>query len=265
MKKYIIAAALALASPAGAATFNIEVNGTITSQGTEQGPNNTGADQNLAVGSPITLTASFDASLLVPWGNFGYSVVGLDGFPTTGGSFFRIDAPGLTWQASDNIQNDATAMFKYDDAPTMAFQEYLPAIIIQGDKVVGLVGILSPNNSSAPALSLGSAVQPAWQEFGMVNGERVEKDNFKTATLSDIFSIYAASGVYGNSYGTQGFTGTWDFADSSVIDPPSPAELLIASAVPEPATWALFLLGFGGIGWMLRRTPGAGHAEANQA
>jgi hypothetical protein len=47
--------------------------------------------------------------------------------------------------------------------------------------------------------------------------------------------------VHGTSNGNGVYGGTYSFAPSS--------------AVPEPATWAMMLIGFGGIGYSMRRRP----------
>jgi hypothetical protein len=57
------------------------------------------------------------------------------------------------------------------------------------------------------------------------------------------FSIDAGEGNYGNDYSSPGFIGTWDFADSIVT----------IDGIPEPATWALSIFGFGLVGLALRR------------
>jgi hypothetical protein len=45
----------------------------------------------------------------------------------------------------------------------------------------------------------------------------------------------------------QEFVGTRTIVSGSVVNPNAP------DALPEPATWAMMLLGFGGIGFQLRR------------
>lgn len=252
MKKHLLAAAIALmsASPASAAFYQITVNGTLVAQGDQSG----GTDVNLVIGSNFTLTAQFDGSLLVPWGNTGYSVAGLYGLPTSGDSFFRIDAPGLTWQTSDS--ENLLPFFYYesnlsDQDHHIQTHEMQPAIIIAGDKVVGIMGYLLPGDG--PALNLGSGNIHGWYDEETINGQFMAKSSYSAPYLSDQFTVASAGGAYGNHYVTQGFTGTWDFADSSVVDPPSPSDLLAAAAaVPEPATWAMFLMGFGVMGWSLR-------------
>lgn len=237
---------LLLTTPVSAATFNISVNGTITNQN-----NQTITDANLSVGSSLVLTASFDESLLIPWGDTGYSVAGLYGLPTSGNAFFRIDAPGLTWQTSDN--DNPLPFFYYEsnlsDQGPIQVHSLQPAIIISGDKVVGIMGYLLPSNG--PALSLGSGNINGWYDEEAINGQLIAKSSYSIPLLSDQFSLDSPYGAYGNQYSTPGFSGTWDFANSSVVDPPSPGDIDISS-VPEPSTWAMFILGFGLVGWRKR-------------
>lgn len=246
MWKSVLAVPLfaALATPAVAAQLMVSVTGTLTAQLNEHSGSNTGVDPSLGLGSQLVLTASFDSSLLIPWGSTGYSVAGFGDFATTGSSFWRIDGPNMTWQASDDESDGFVKVYtQYDnDVPTI--REYGPAIIIQGDKVVGLVSpsCLSPAGSSArPELCLGSSVgsQTDYQVDGV--------DHFMnpfSVRLSDQLVINAINGRWGDFYNTPGFTGTWDFANSSVVDPPT-ADVF---AVPEPAVWiemlaGMFLLG----------------------
>jgi len=63
---------------------------------------------------------------------------------------------------------------------------------------------------------------------------------FPPAQLGDVFQIVPGEGLYGNVYNSPGFIGVWDFADARV------------SAIPEPATWAMMLAGFGGLGAAVR-------------
>lgn len=251
-----LATSILTALPAAAATYNIEVSGVLTSANS-----NTGTDPNLSVGSIITLTTSFDSSLLVPWGDSGYSVVGLYSLPANGNSFFRIDGPGVTWKATDSL-GEGVKFFSYDSALSgVMFNMALPALIIQGDKVAGIVGNLLPSESSAaPGLQLGSWINTGWYQDAYLNGVDVARSSYGDFGLSDQFTIYAGDNLYSNTYATQGFTGTWDFANSSVVDPPSPGDAQIASAVPEPATWALLLAGLFGTGAMLRRGKRLAHA-----
>lgn len=203
----LLLAFLLFASPAIAATYIVSVPGVLTNQFGQ------GTDANLAVGSDFMLTAQFDSSLLVPWQNTGYLAAGLYGLPTTGDSFFRIDAPGMTWQASDSQQDGARYIGNRG----------LPGIFFTPDmtQVVGIMGWLSPSGSSArPEIDLGNVNTP-W------------------------FNIRNAI-AWNDHYNTPGFSGTWDFANASIVDPPS--------AVPEPKTWALFLVGFGAIGFAMRGT-----------
>ena len=218
----MLAGLVLLATPAAASQILVTVNGTLTSSRGEGNPLdslNNGIDPNLAVGDVFTLTASFDSSLLLDAGG-GTQKIGMYSAPISGdmpmppgflngmsGTFFRIDAPGMTWQSTDDL---------HDGFPPFSItpREASPIIYIQGDKVIGLTLDLWPTHFAGRPLLEGGGSQ---------------------------FSIDAPHGAYFNIYNTPGFNGVWDLANSSV------------AVVPEPATWSLFLLGFGGIGWRVRR------------
>ena len=103
-----------------------------------------------------------------------------------------------------------------------------------GPEVETLVVELSPE---------ARAVRVVSREVTGVSGEMVptSTDTIPVFRLSD-FRIEPGEGLYGNTYGTQGFKGTWDYAGSSAI----------LSGVPEPATWAIMIVGFGMTGATIR-------------
>jgi len=74
-----------------------------------------------------------------------------------------------------------------------------------------------------------------------------------TSTLSStdwLFTITGGTGRFGGASGIFEGTGT---ADTTTR--PTHVVINFGPPVPEPATWALMLLGFGGIGFVLRRRP----------
>jgi hypothetical protein len=91
----------------------------------------------------------------------------------------------------------------------------LPSITFAGGKVVGVGGEMLPaGNSDRPLLAMTGAT----------------------------FHIEPGEGLYGNIYDSQGFAGVWDLENSSAI----------LTGIPEPATWAMMISGFGLIGGILR-------------
>jgi len=168
---------------------------------------NTGVDQKLAIGNIVTLTARFSADRVFDQG--GSFVAGLYGLPTGGEEFWRLDVGGLTWNSIHEM---------YDGFPIYVDDENYyadPSIRFAGGKVTGVSG----------------EMVPTWT------------DTVPVFRLSD-FRIEPGEGLYGNTYGTQGFKGAWDYAGSSAV----------LSGVPEPATWAIMIIGFGMTGTAIRAT-----------
>ena len=90
-----------------------------------------------------------------------------------------------------------------------------PSITFTGGKVTGVSGDMVPTETDAvPVFFLGG------------------------------FRIEPGEGLYGNTYNSQGFGGVWDYANSTVT----------LSAVPEPAAWAMMIVGFGMTGAAIRAT-----------
>jgi hypothetical protein len=238
-----------LASPASAALHQVTLTGTLVSQ---MAP---GSDPNLSVGSLFTLNATIDMSRAVQWGGYGFSVAPPESFSITSGN--------LTWIASDDVL-DGFPLYNYDyfvyqpDGTLVTDHREIgrPMIAFLNGKVVGLSGDLLPaGNSDRPELLLGSEFYGEELVFNVGPGEPVQYQASFGATVGSTFQVLAPNGLYDNEYETPGFAGTWDFAGSSVQ----------AAAIPEPASWALMILGMGAVGTLLRRRGAAALTMAAMA
>jgi hypothetical protein len=211
----LAAAAFLWSGSAEAARFyDVTLTGELVSE-LGYGPSdlNTGVDPNLATGNIVTLTARFNADRAFAQG--GGFLAGLYGLPTSGDEFWRLDVGGLTWNSAHEM---------YDGFPIYVDDENFyadPSITFAGGKVTGVSGVMVPT----------------WT------------DTVPVFRLSD-FRIEPGEGLYGNTYGTQGFKGTWDYANSSAI----------LTGVPEPTTWAIMIIGFGMTGAAIRSARRAARA-----
>lgn len=227
---------MAWAGAAEARIATLTVHGQLVSQG--PGPE---IDPNLSLGDPVTASMSFDPNQAMQLGDTGYYLAKLatlevssDGFPMP----FLDIVDGFPFAS----QWFMTQCVPYDPDCSIvdAYQEIAaPAVIYKGNQVFGLVGASAPSDSAyGPDYDLGSGID--W--FGNCIRDSVGApyvcDGSGIIQLSNQFSINYPT--YLSEYYTQGFGGVWDFDGARI------------AGIPEPGTWALMIVGFGGVGAMLR-------------
>ena len=121
-----------------------------------------------------------------------------------------------------------------------------PALItLSGFGAIGSISLLLGSVDSYNTISFGNVVDGMFQALSSYTGTQI---------------YTAANGNQGiSSYATFTFTGADQLFNALQITSTSPAaeldDLTINSAVPEPGTWAMMLLGFAGIGYSMRRRP----------
>jgi hypothetical protein len=231
-----------------AATYSFDITGAITSQ------LSAGTDANIAVGDIVHVMAQVDASRVVTWGATGKQVAFLDRH-SPAGTIFDVTLNSLSWRSNADIY-DGLEMFQRNviyhhpnGPPTGSVENFgAPAIVFEGDQVVGLIGYLSASGSSAaPVLRMGTNRINGFENYSYdAAGGLTYTSNLSDFATSLDFRIEAPEGLYGNFYQTPGFTGVWS---GSVTAP---------AAVPEPESWATLLAGFFLAGWALRFSV-AGH------
>jgi len=173
--KLALTAAVFTAFPANAATYFAEIHGTLTSQ-IDKSFN----DPHLKVGDTLTLTAQLSDDFLNtnydPYsGYFDHYIVAPLDSPIKGATFFRIDGPGMTWLAGDDINSG-------------------PAIAFAGGKITGMLFSFAPDGDSRPAMQTG--------------GET-------TVPIGPGDKIFDGHGLYTSTYTTPGFNISWDYAGST--------------------------------------------------
>ncbi len=89
---------------------------------------------------------------------------------------------------------------------------------------------------------------------GTLNGTNSPTGTLGTFSPNFLYTILSGTGRFLSATGT--FLGT-----GSIVAIPPPSHLTLQfGAVPEPATWAMMLLGLGGIGSVMRRSSRRGRA-----
>ncbi|MHA6721532.1 PEPxxWA-CTERM sorting domain-containing protein [Sphingomonas sp. RS2018] len=104
---------------------------------------------------------------------------------------------------------------------------------------------------------LGSPEMRILSIYGAANGEYIQPptNDFRHVMAVDasgnFVSDHRANGSYYVAGSTEGFGSSFSARDIT----PAPTASDPTAAVPEPATWAMMLFGFGGIGVAVRRRP----------
>lgn len=246
-----VALVLGAAAPVGAATVVVTMIGTVTAQGL--GPD---TDPHIKVGDQLTLTATFDSSTLINWGSSGYEIAPIYSHAATGSPLLTISGPDGVWHGYDDKYDGAVTAFTQNENYYLPDGTHVssflmvqqPVIILQGAHAAGVTGYLNPAGSSTlPNLILGYISAGTETITGGGGGAPIIDDaNFPDLTPDPGFIISAGGNLYGNSTPSPGFSGIWDFADSTVM-------VDGVLAVPEPSIWALMVTGLGLLGAALRR------------
>lgn len=234
---YLALAALSLASPAAASTtidFTSATNSSVN--GTPDG--NTRSFSN----GGITVTASawsYNGTLQNAW--LGQYTHGL----------------GVTNQGEDGLNNSHTV----DNSGNQDF------IILVFNQAVNIQsGTLYPFSVN------GSTDNDAWISYGTLAGP------FNLTALNDLltrdYNVTGAGSPYNVSFNSTGkFGNVWLIGAANSIagttdqytDGFKLSSILINTAVPEPSTWVLMLLGFAAIGFVVRRQRNHPSTLAEQA
>lgn len=225
MKRVISAAAVGLAllcaNQASAATYIVTLKGTLTSQ------NGPGSDPNFSVGDVMTMTARFESDRVVEWGSYGHSTAGLYGLETFGATFVKFEMAGKVWSSYNETYDGGDPFYtsyRYLELSTGEVAESralaAPAIMFANGKVLGVAGELLPaHTNQIPVLHLGSFTGRGHEESytDYLDGPATHYAEFTPANFRPEFGISAGNDDYGNTYETPGFSGTWDYANSSVV------------------------------------------------
>ena len=238
MRAILAFAALAVVTSTGtsatAATVVAHLDGYIEQQ---EAP---GTDSNLTIGSKVSLNATYNTDNVYSFGDQSYQVAFVSDFMISAGSY--------NWITTDET-SDGSPVFTYDryinnddGSVTTEHHDYgNPVLAIQNGKIIGVTGeFVRTISSTIPGFSTHSSVSGYDIAYNDAPGLPVVYERAGDGILRPTFAI-ESNFIYGNTAKTPGFIGRWDFANSSL------------SGVPEPATWALMVIGFGAVGAAMRK------------
>lgn len=207
-------------------------------------------DPNLEVGDTVIAEISFDPYSAIQLGG-GYSLAQTTALHVSSNGFHMpfsdiLDGSPIASQYFEtNCEAELGPGCLHHDKTLFASGS---AIIYKGSKVVGLIGTSAPNQAYGPDYDLGSGTGPYSSMYIGFDGYCLRQSAATPYVCSSRGGWGASSQftinppTYLSTYQTQGFFGQWDFNAASI------------AGVPEPATWAMMILGFGLSGAALRRS-----------
>lgn len=243
----IIIAFLCATTPANAVDYNFSLTGTITSQTHPGYPemidniNFFPPVYDIQIGDTVTFKGRISSNYIVDFGD-GYQVAYFYAAPDS--ATFDLNLLGYSWIPKHERYDGETWLTGIDDFSQTLPHMAAPSLLFKDGKVVGFAGELVPVSSPIPILNLGSSY---------MTGSYDADTGWKTTPVGSIslsanFQVLADPGLYENAYVGPSFGGVWNFAQSEV-------------GIPEPATWALMIAGFGLVGGAMRRREN--HADTN--
>jgi hypothetical protein len=196
-----------------------------------------------------SVTINFSGTTAIPSNNdFNTQLngLGLTRYATTGASLVLDANSIITFQllGSESGFNDTYSTIS---APNLSYTEYTTFL----------------NDFSTP-ISIGSAAFNAGSLAGLLN---FSSNGGRSVTVGqDGFGIFLGRGQTSGQSVSTFYIGYDDQASNQDNDYDDMIiRATVRSAVPEPATWAMMLIGFGAIGLTLRRKPRPAHVMAQAA
>ncbi|MDB5452277.1 MAG: hypothetical protein JWO33_855 [Caulobacteraceae bacterium] len=249
-----VAFALAVPGVAGATTYTITVHGVLESR-LSTGTN----DTRFHVGDQYTLSAQFTDAYVIPWGAAGFRVSGgawVSGPPGTGilpsfgaSEWLRIEGDGLGGAygpgANESGKTNRTNEAVYKGPGLTAL--YGPGLAFTDTQLLS-IGNFSYENIAFTLDQSGTLLAFLHFDYWPTYNPQ-QSASFPTIPTIDTFTVFARCGVNVPGACTGTYLGRWDLANATIL---VDGVNLAAASVPEPSTWAALILGFGGIGTLLR-------------
>jgi hypothetical protein len=240
-----IGLAMTVATDAAATTYTITIPGTITSV-VNPGP--------ISVGDHFTLTTTFDDSYVVAWGATGYNVAfSYKKFTNPGGPLpvsgplnWSLVLSSYTYMASDDEHSGQAAYVEFlpgGFTPSLGLGG--PAIVFNSAGVFGVDNLALQDGLGQRPLLIGNGGVIGG---GLYPGAANSPGNFNTLPLNNTFVVRRSDWQNPNTTPDQNATGVFDFSKATI--------LISGAPVPEPSAWAMLIVGFGLVGFGLRRHRG---------
>ncbi len=243
-------ALLGAATAANAADYHFKLTGTLTEMthpGYPEWEEEYGFEpplQIFEVGDKVTFSARVNSDQVVDFGN-GSKVAYF--YASSPGRIFDLSLGVYAWDPANEYLDGDPVITGIEDLSGTLPHLAGPSVLFKDGKILGFAGWLIPAWSVVPLMELGSGYMTGtYDPYG--DGPAWQLRDPETMYVTSSFNVTADPGLYGNRYIGASFNGVWDFDGSS-------------AGIPEPASWALMIAGFGLMGGAIRRRRAVAGAE----